>query len=487
MTASWTPLSLFKLFFTPSVIKTIIDNTNEHAAQRKESGLRYKWTSVTVPDFYIFLVIVIFSGLVQVHTRSDMWRTQWPYQFLFPRNWMPRDRFEAIFWSLHLANIKEDEENQKKKGTPQYDRLFKIKPLYNQIVKACTTLYQPNKEISIDERMVASKARVSYKQYLRCKPTRHGYKLFVLADSRTGYTWNFFVYQGKNTKERPTERGEAGLGFATVMDLMKFNLLGKGYHLYIDSFYTSTRLFKALANHDTVACGTIRQALVDFPKTSINDLPRHADRGDMRWMRKGSLLFIKWKDTKEVALCTNIHKASSGSRIARRVKEDGQWIFKDITIPDAIKDFNKYMGGVDLSDTLIQFYCVLGKTMRWYKTFFYHFVDIAIVNSYILSKQVSLHNGQTPMTHKRFREVLMRQLAEESRVVADLDGAPYRTLTNTCMPMYFGEDATAQRKTCALCKEEKKKAKTPVYCSRCDVALCLTAKRNCFAKYHLKK
>lgn len=479
MAGEWSPLSLFRLFFSARAIHSIINNTNNHAAKRKASGMRFKWSEFTVQNFYIFLAVILYSGMVHVQLRADMWRREWPYNFSFPRSCMSRDTFESIFWSLHLCDVKDDEENQKKKGTPKYDRLLKIKPLYNQIVTACNSHFQPCKEISIDERIVANKARTGFKHSMIDKPTKYGYKLFVLSDSSSAYTWNFFVDPGTNPCVQ-----EEGLRSASVMDLMKFKLLGKGYHLYVDNFYTSPELFKLLAANSTAACGTICQSNVGFPKTTQNDLPKRAERGDMRWLRRDNLLFVKWRDTKEVAVCSNFHKAYSGNYTTRKTKEGRQWISKTIPIPDAVRDYKKYISGVDLSDSLIRYSTVRGKTMRWYKTFFYHFVDIAVVNSYILFKHWVTHRGETPMTHKRFREILMKEMVDEAKALVAAV-APRPTLKTTCIPMYFGQTASDQRRVCVVCKQQGRKVKTPVYCSKCDVALCLNSSRNCFKDYHI--
>lgn len=371
-TVNWFPLSLFKLFFSGSVLHTIINNTNTNAARHLAHGAQYKWTPLTVDTFYIFLTIILYSGSVHVHSRPDYWRREWLYIFPFPRNTMCRDQFEAIFWSLHLSDVTEDEENERKRGTPQFDRLFKIKSLYGETVNACNSLFQPDWDITIDKRIVASKARIGFRQYTKDKPTKFGYKLFVLADSKTGYTFSFFVYQGKD--QTKVKQKEEGLSVTSIIDLMRFDLLGKGYHLYIDNFYTSPLLLNKLGQKHIGACGTIRINREGFLRTTTNDLPKKPERKDMKWIRNDNLLFVRWMDTNVVNVCSSFNKAYSRATALRRVKgADGHWRKVAVDVSDACKDYNVNMGGVDLSDALIHYYSVHGKTMRWCKTFFYHF------------------------------------------------------------------------------------------------------------------
>ncbi|KAK1791141.1 hypothetical protein P4O66_002174 [Electrophorus voltai] len=135
--------------------------------------------------------------------------------------------------------------NDQLRGKPGYDCLFRLKPLMEQILTACQAYYQPHQNIAMDKRMVATKARISMKQYIKDKLTKWGYKLFVLADSSNGYTCNFSVYEGKARK--PSGKGPS---FDSVVNLIYVPSLGTGYTVYVDNFYTSSLLFRHLHGID---------------------------------------------------------------------------------------------------------------------------------------------------------------------------------------------------------------------------------------------
>ena len=99
--------------------------------------------------------------------------------------------------------------------------------------------------------MVRNKGRYSFRQYIRNKPTKWGMKLWVLADSSTGYTCDFDVYLGKNTAS-----SGFSLAYDVVMNLVK-SVVNQGHRLFFDNFYTSVQLLRNLIGKGIRACGTI--------------------------------------------------------------------------------------------------------------------------------------------------------------------------------------------------------------------------------------
>ena len=83
------------------------------------------------------------------------------------------------------------------KGQPGHDALFKLRPFLESLLANFRRLYTPGRELSIDEQMISFKGRLSFLQYMPKKPTKWGMKAFVLADSNTGYVYNWKLYTGK--------------------------------------------------------------------------------------------------------------------------------------------------------------------------------------------------------------------------------------------------------------------------------------------------
>lgn len=106
-------------------------------------------------------------------------------------------------------------------------------------------------------------------------------------------THRIFLSEGKS----PVAQAEQtkGLSYESVMVLVDGKILGTGYKLYVDNFYTSPSLFRDLLQKGIWACGTIHSNLVGFPQATDNRLPRNAPHGSMRWIRNDKLLFVEWK------------------------------------------------------------------------------------------------------------------------------------------------------------------------------------------------
>lgn len=224
------PAELFKLYFDSGIVERICNATNEYAERNKEKAVMYRYyTPMTPDDFYAFVGIFVHLGYRKIPRYRLMWSpTSLCYDPLVSKVFS-RNKFESFVSFLHIVN--EAEEKQlKEKG----DKLCKVRPLNDHIQKRCKELYQPHHEISIDERMVRSKARFSFRQYIRSKPTKWGFKLWCLCDSRNWYTSSFSVYRGKCGEVRSSN----GLGYDVVISLLQ-EYLSQGYSLYIDNFYTS--------------------------------------------------------------------------------------------------------------------------------------------------------------------------------------------------------------------------------------------------------
>ena len=334
---------------------------------------------------------------------------------------------------------------------------------------------QPHREVSIDERMVRSKARFSFRQYIKNKPTKWGFKLWCLCDSRNWYTSSFSVYRGKQGEVRSSN----GLSYDVVVSLMKL-YCKQGYSLYTDNFYTSPTLVTDLYEEGVHCTGTLECSRVGVPH-KISDLKtklskKSVPRGEGNYVRNGICAYAVWKDTKCVAVMSSEFPGHSETTVSRNVKQkDGKAIKMDVPIPSIVYNYNRFMNGVDHSDQMINYYNILRQTKKYWKTLFFHFIDIALVNSYIIYKELN-PDEKSRMSHYTFRESIVCGI--QITVTQSVSGRkPAAVSQHASVKMTKTRD-------CVYCRlVHKKRRRTVRQCDKCDAPLCLQA-RNCFRRFH---
>jgi hypothetical protein len=109
-----------------------------------------------------------------------------------------------------------------------------------------------------------------------------------------------------------------------------------------------------------------------------------------------------WQDNKRVNMLSTIHDNGVTHKQVRDKKEATG--FRNVAKPDCVVQYNKYMGGVDLMDQLLQYYEYPHRSNKWYMPLYNRIRETAIVNRYILYQKV--HNDKK-MTHLKFREDLI--------------------------------------------------------------------------------
>jgi len=211
-----------------------------------KSRLR-KWIPLTIVELIGFLAVVINMGIINVPSLEDYWKTSWLAQIPFFSHMMSRDRFEIIFWILHVSHPQ----------TTPVKRIHKISSFLDMLLTRFQSKYTPHQNLAIDESMLRFRGRFVGKQYMPKKPVKWGIKAFSLADSRNGYMLNTLVYTGAETLDCASPSYASLPQPARVVMYLMRKYLYKGYHLFTDRYYTSIPLAKALHHAQTALTGTV--------------------------------------------------------------------------------------------------------------------------------------------------------------------------------------------------------------------------------------
>ena len=114
-----------------------------------------------------FIGIIILMGIIKLPHFRMHWKEDYFIHQEGISNVMSRTRFLQIWRYFHLA----DNSVAPPVGDPGYDKLYRVREFLNIISRTISREYKLSRDIAIDETMVPHKGRLSFKQYIKNKPT----------------------------------------------------------------------------------------------------------------------------------------------------------------------------------------------------------------------------------------------------------------------------------------------------------------------------
>ena len=183
--------------------------------------------------------------------------------------------------------------------------------------------------------------RVAYIQYMPNKRhSRFSIKKFELCDVTSGYVIHIELYAGKDF----SIQSDMGQAHGVVMDLMrKTDLLNKGYQLFMDNYYTKPAVAEVLC---TCRDGTLLTGTVRANSRGLPVIPTRLQVVECLNLCRNDTLVVAFREKRSqkkpvLLLSTNAAAGIADVRTAAGRK------------PKCVADYNRYMGGVDLSDRKI--------------------------------------------------------------------------------------------------------------------------------------
>ncbi|POM69326.1 Hypothetical protein PHPALM_14394 [Phytophthora palmivora] len=310
----------------------------------------------------------------------------------------------------------------------------------------------PAPVMAFDEAILPSRSSFNrMRVYIKDKPHKYGTKLFMLCCSQSAYYIRsnlFEVYLGKaETVDGIAVRDEKTGPVAVIRDL-KAAFEDTPFHqkrlIIFDRFYTSVPLSMQLLIMAFYSIGTVMISRLGLSEQIVpkreKGKRRRKEASRPAFIARRTFAFaesklvpnmkvLKWWDNRLVYL---LYAGGSVELdcIVRRAKSGQQ---EEVACPRVLKDYQTFMGGVDVHDQLrLQRrdsyrvkYTIFGlliiyslqlavRFKKYYKSLFLGFVDLAIVNAFIVYNRARTAANKPKVPHIDFLKQLHLELCQLS-------------------------------------------------------------------------
>ncbi|XP_053393472.1 piggyBac transposable element-derived protein 4-like [Mercenaria mercenaria] len=239
------PIDYFWLMFPANLITKLVQYTNSYAVWKmvQNGAVDDKWEEVTEPEMKAYLGINILMGIKELPEVEMYWSTDPFIGNTGIQQVMTCNRFHKITLYFHASNP-----DTKPRGTPAYDRLYKVHEIISAVSDAFFREYPLCREVSVDEAMIKFSGRLSFRQYMPVNPIKRGMKAWMLCDTKSAYLLKD-VYLG-----RQDTHTAHGLGFNTSRN-QEMCATEQTSRFYSMGTLTSLHLFGKTRNWCTISRG----------------------------------------------------------------------------------------------------------------------------------------------------------------------------------------------------------------------------------------
>ncbi|XP_058801241.1 piggyBac transposable element-derived protein 4-like [Phymastichus coffea] len=136
------PLDIFSCLFSSDLLDHIVHQINPYISQKMG-----KQDPITKEELKIFLGINILMGIKKLPSYRDYWSENPQVRDSYISSLMTVNRFSFFLPHIHVN----DNSKEPKKGDPNDDKLYKVRPLLDELSRTFKESFNPGKHQSVDE------------------------------------------------------------------------------------------------------------------------------------------------------------------------------------------------------------------------------------------------------------------------------------------------------------------------------------------------
>lgn len=284
------PYDYMKLFIPDELVDKIVNETKRYSAQQNCPTFQVKVNRDLIRASH---AIMLMSGYITPAQRRMYWEKREDTSNLLVRKTMSRNTFDDIMRYTHFINSEKPDAD---------DRFWKVRPLFNAINKAAEKYVEKTEYVSVDESMIKYFGPHPLKQFIRGKPVRFGFKVWVLATS-AGELIRCEPYGGSKTKLFNYGLGQ---GPDVVYGLVEDAKLVAGTKVACDNLFTSLDLLDNMSKKGIGVVGTMRQNRLSKLSVPSKQQAQKMKRGQKEQVYvSGDQVVVVWKDSAPVYVASN--------------------------------------------------------------------------------------------------------------------------------------------------------------------------------------